>query len=453
MKPNFFVHYLLIIAFSIIHFDIQAQLEAKDYPIIGQPIPDFLLEDISYFSKKKVSLGDLRGRPFILDFFAIGCTGCFLSFSKINELQDQFNDKVQFILIGKEHDLIRPVYEKFRQKHNLRLPVVYDTVLFNKFKIDGVPHVIWVDKDGIVKAITSSTDIIQENVISLIKERDFEFEDHSFGSYEIRRSALVPEKPFLTHGNGGDDDEFLQRSLLSEWQVGMPVLSGNLDEYVRRSWPLQVLGWSLSDLYRLAYTGKMFWLVSDTSHYGNYCYSPIVEIEDDSLFRSAWQSLRRKYCYSLVTPLKKRNVEYKMKIMQRDLTNFFEYDVNIEIRKMPYLKLIATEAAKENLKTKGGPKIGDGNSLIGFSYSNIPVQFLISVISAKSGLVQKDLPLLDETGITGNIDISFEALMTDWADVKKSLQLQGLDIVKGEKKMKVIVIKDPKPMHILRENP
>lgn len=54
------------------------------------------------------------------------------------------------------------------------------------------------------------------------------------------------------------------------------------------------------------------------------------------------------------------------------------------------------------------------------------------------------MPFVDETGITENVDFSIAADMTDLADIKKQLNKMGLDFVKGTKKMKVIVISDPK---------
>jgi len=49
---------------------------------------------------------------------------------------------------------------------------------------------------------------------------------------------------------------------------------------------------------------------------------------------------------------------------------------------------------------------------------------------------------LDETGISGNIDITLDCIMNDLDDLKRGLQVNGLDLVKGEKEMQVVVIQD-----------
>jgi hypothetical protein len=62
---------------------------------------------------------------------------------------------------------------------------------------------------------------------------------------------------------------------------------------------------------------------------------------------------------------------------------------------------------------------------------------LISSISHYNGLVYKDLPLIDETGIRQNINISISAIMTDLEDVKRALQEYGLNIVQKERECKL----------------
>lgn len=448
---------IYIFCFCLITKCIQAQPDQEsNYPKIGKPCPEFVLKDVQYFAKKQVSLNDFQGKPLILDFFAVGCTSCFTSFPKINELQHQFNDKLQIILVGKEHRFIRSSYERFREKYELKLPVVYDTIVFNQFKISGVPHVVWIDKNGIVKAVTSSSDVNKKNLELFIDGKDFQFEDYSYDASKDRWSKFDYTKGFLINGNGGNDEYFIQRSLLAKWEKGMPAfVATNIDRYVSAGLDLQVLGLPLTDLYRLAYFGEPSdWFTWDTLLYAKYHYSPILEVKDPAVFKPDKWADAEKFSYSQILPPEKRTATHMMEVMQRDLKNFFGYDVSIETRKMPYLKLVATDEAKIKLKTRGG-KTDASNSVAGVNFTNVPVSgtivkdggylvTLVHVISYNAYLVSKDLPLIDETGIKGNIDISFEAVMTDWEDIKKALQKQGLDLVKGEKDMKVIVIRDAK---------
>ena len=52
------------------------------------------------------------------------------------------------------------------------------------------------------------------------------------------------------------------------------------------------------------------------------------------------------------------------------------------------------------------------------------------------------MPYFDETGIPWNIDIKFDVLLTDREAVLRELRKNGLDLVEGQRRMKVMVIRD-----------
>jgi hypothetical protein len=165
----------------------------------------------------------------------------------VNQLNIHFKERVQFFLIGYDDQHIRGTYDRFRKKQNLNLPVAYDTATFYRFGVKGVPHVMLVDPDGIVRAITSSLsgkDIQQfldgQDPDLLVKPNIEEFE---------RLSALYdPMKPLLIGNNGGNDTDFLFRSLLTAWKNGIvgggrsfiSSMDGNMK---------QAVGYGLKDLF------------------------------------------------------------------------------------------------------------------------------------------------------------------------------------------------------------
>ena len=132
-----------------------------------------------------------------------------------------------------------------------------------------------------------------------------------------------------------------------------------------------------------------------------------------------------------------------MEVLQRELHNWFNYEIKLEIRKMPYWKLIASEKAKINLPTKVHKSFYQGIPHVGFKAKNYPLKNLIVQLWANN---QGEPPFIDETGIKGNIDISLDCVLTNLDDVKKALGKYGLNLIKGEKDMKVIVIRDSKQL-------
>lgn len=91
---------IVILIISVYKSYSQSKTSTITYPEIGKPCPDFVLKDVINYPKKEVRLNDFKGKWLILDFWDRDCTACIESFPKINALQKEFGDKVQFILVG-----------------------------------------------------------------------------------------------------------------------------------------------------------------------------------------------------------------------------------------------------------------------------------------------------------------------------------------------------------------
>lgn len=408
----------------------------------GETVPDISFGNVHYGEQTKFSTRDLHGKPAIIYFFSLGCHASFESLPQLELIYEQYKHKVNLILVGLDFDdNIQGNYEVYRKKYNLHLPVAFDQTVYKQYSIYNVPYVVWITKDGIVHAETNVVNA--DHVVKLIKGLPFTLIDYSKNGRETLME-IDPKKPFLITGNIEQDTVFVQRSLLSKWKKGMPMAMPSAEapqSPLENLNTVQAFGRELADLYRMAYFGRTYaWSVDDTLAYGNFHYGLLLELQDKSKFESNYEVGKNLFCYSLIMP-KKRTSEQIMALMQRDLKNFFGYDVSVEEREMPYLALVATDKAKENL-----PNIGERgksfNDMISIQLVNVPMRSVVIAASIYTNLVIKDLPLIDETGIKDNIDISFHAMLTDFDDIKRALHQQGLNIVEKKKPMKVIVIKD-----------
>jgi uncharacterized protein (TIGR03435 family) len=200
-------------------------------------------------------------------------------------------------------------------------------------------------------------------------------------------------------------------------------------------------------LYNFAYLGKWDWDSGDTILNGKFLPKPILEIKDSSLFQFDYtvDAGRGTYNYNLTIPAPEVTKNNLMSIMQKDLKTVFKYEVSIENRKTPVWKLVARPGVIEKLKTNGNKKSATpGTHVAGFTLINWPSEILIAELSFYLGERYSGEVFVDETGLTGNIDFTIEADMTNLEDIRKQLQKQGLDLVKGEKEMKALVIRDAK---------
>jgi thiol-disulfide isomerase/thioredoxin len=424
----------------------QGQPNAKEnLPEIGKPLPDFFFKSLIYFTKNQASLLDFRDKWLVLDFWSTGCVSCVESFPKINKIQIEFKDRLQFLMIGWDDKYIRPTYEKLRQRYDLKLALAYDTLLFKRFGIYSVPRIIIVDRNGIVRAITSSSEITEENMEALISGKQIEFAKIN-GSGDFDHIDFG--KPILTNGNGEADTDFLYRSLLSRWKPSISIQMQDFSEafnwsnYLKTG--IQETGLDLNFLYRIAFSGYYYFTPYDTAVYGRFWPSPVLETRDSSAFVSVFHgtTVKNIYCYSLIVPPEKATNKNLQELMQKDLKNYFGFEVSLENRKMPYWRLTASDSAKIKLLTKGGaPDYPTSKGSSGFILKNMPIRFLIGIILNHHAKIS---PILDETGLEGNIDITIDALVTNFDELLKSLKKNGLDLIRSEKIMKVIVIRDKK---------
>src|SRR5258705_2828762 len=96
----------LIFIGIICFFKISGQ--TGDIPEIGKRIPDYTFTSVINYPANKLSLDHLKGKWIFLDFWSTKCSSCIQGFPKLNSLQKQSKDSVDFILVGINHQEYNP---------------------------------------------------------------------------------------------------------------------------------------------------------------------------------------------------------------------------------------------------------------------------------------------------------------------------------------------------------
>jgi len=416
-------------------------------PEVGKLMPSFSLNYITQYKSKTASLNDFKGKWLFLDFWFTGCRSCIKSFPKVNEYYKAYKDKLTWMMVGlndqKYNKGIEKLYENFRQKQNLEMPAAFDSVLADKWGIGSMPHIIIVDPSGIVRYITGGRDMSAEKINDLLAGKKISLYPKDIDRPEFDAKAYETKDDTVS-------DNLLYSSILTKWNGERQYGGVEIDRWV--NWPRRELikGYNfamvpLFFLYDHAYIGQSSFQPGD-SMYNKYWRHPVLEIKDSSCFRYDFTNEVGKgtYNYNLKIPVSQVSKEYIMQTMQSELKNIFGYDASLETRKIPAWKLIAKPGTTDKLKSKEGVKYATPPHLIsaGFTLKNYPATDLILFI--QSFIDNDEIAFFDETGLKGNIDIVVDADMTNIEEIRKALQKNGLDLVKGEKEMKVIVIREPK---------
>lgn len=401
--------------------------------VIGRRCSDFFISGIHEYSASSVSLDKFNSEYIVFDFWSLNCASCLASFPRINELQKNFKNVVQFFMIGikDRRNEIEQVYERYKEKEGLEMAYTFDSSVSKKWGIRQTPFVVVMSRDGIVRYVSESID--SSTLDAIVK-----------GAYlQKNKSERIPfnsQRMYLVSGNGGVDSEFEMRSLFSKFdpERQQSMVPGSIFPFVKYG-QFQVLGANVKELFSLAYLGDLNPGGSyGGASYGKYWRFPVFENEDDSTAAFGLDGRAKLYAYSLKLPQSRCTYQLMERIMQRDLESYFGFVGHIEYRKMLCWKMIASKEVRERLATKGGPEKVEGSYELGVQARNIPFALIMRYLSQH---FSKEI-ILDFTKINGNVDISFEGPWITMEDARDALKLSGIRLIKVYVPIKVLTIKE-----------
>ena len=455
-----------------------------------------------------------EGKVYFVEFGSTWCKPCIAAIPHLTNLAESYAEDVEVISFfvmesnNEPADMENPEYvqkvERFveRQGEKMRYNVAVDdphqtmkTRWLDAAGKGGIPYAFIVDKKGYIAWIDQS---VGTGLMTLKKALDYTLSENYQLQEMVKKAELIQSRtpaydekePLLINGNGGDDHDYMFRSILKKATVRLKAPQSHY--FDTRLWFDQSLSDSsrtqpglaqwvncqLIDLYRYAYgdtlrnEGPVFrhpatmqwvdeWNPYFKTTYGESWHTPLLEVEHpEKVGAAVWRdrnskSMEDKYHYSVQVPEEKASAAFVQQVMQRDLKNYFGYDVVVEKREMPYWKLTASSKAKKLLKTSTqGEKYRIMNNGEGsYSFKNAEMKDLIYILGSNFGYRGYDYfllppedhaPFIDETGIDFGIDFELSAQARDSFEVFKDyLESLGLHLQKSLKPMKVIVIRDP----------
>ena len=388
------------------------------YPVVGKPCPDFVLQNIKYYKQRQARLEDFKGKWLILDFFTSSCGACISSFPQVSQQAKQFADKLTYMMVGAPDNSIGPLYERFREKLALPMPCAFDHGLFERWGIEAVPRVYLIDDQGVIRSISSGLTAGQLS---------------DFLQGKAANTPVYYSSP---------DSTILYGSAFTRYQPKFERFTDPVTVTSDSNGTLfDCKGNSLENMLNYAFWEDMSpagSLGGDSTFY-LYANKPILETTDSLLFKFSYKENRNIYNYTF----RMRGgptIDVLRSTMREDLCHFFGWNIVVETRKQPCLKLVAKAGAAERLHTKGGPRTLTGNQrIMDYSVRNFPFRdFYRGLCDGLPGV-----RILDETGIRENVDFSLSG--GPWfsvVDAQASLRPLGLELVPDSVKVKVLVVKD-----------
>lgn len=435
------------------HFQANAQ---KTSLRVGDPAPP--ITAFKWIKGKPVD--ELKkGQVYVIEFGATWCKPCVATIPKLTGLTKKYGNRVSVIsffvmeannepIDTKDPKYVRKVEKYVSEKANrIKYTVAVDdpqNTMNKTWRLaagsTGIPVTFVIDRDGRIAWIGND----MQKVDALVKA----INDGSYSLKEMIRKAREEEakktpydagRPLLIDGNGGRETDYMFRSILAKYKGD--IKTGRSEFIAGNQKMVQEIGASLPFLYRLAHGDTIFpYPMTLINSHGKYWLNPVLEVKDSMPFQFDYKSARNRWNYSLTLP-EKASAGTLQKAMQRDLKTYFGYEAKVETRKMPCWILTATKKAEKNLPTKTPGKAynAKGDKSTGFLLTNTNMKNIIYSLWSNN---QLGPPFIDETGIEGEIDIEIKVNMEVLEDMIKGLNEIGLILKKGEREMKVVVIRD-----------
>ncbi len=116
---------------------------------VGNLAPDFQLQNLD---GQTISLGNLRGKPVLINFWATWCDYCVDEIPYIQEIYEERSNKgLEVLAINKGES--SSTVAAFMRSYNLPFTVLLDTRqdVAQGYNITGIPTTFFIDKDGIIQ--------------------------------------------------------------------------------------------------------------------------------------------------------------------------------------------------------------------------------------------------------------------------------------------------------------
>lgn len=415
---------------------------------VGDAIPDEVwhlpLKVVNHLptgGQETVTLADYRDKLIIIDFWATWCKPCISSLYKLDTLQQQFANGLAVIPTTYE-DAAKAA--PFVEARGWALPTaVSETTLKDYFPHRSIPHQVWI-KGGRVLTIAGAEYTTSDYINKILQGHSVDF-DHKV---EV---AFDSFKPLFLDGNGGDGSNMLYQSIISS------TLEARIAGVSKSSNAILVYNSPIETLYKTALENSTLipfsnsrYIIYDVHDTLQYRINPrkVKQLGDKMLLLQWGQE--NSYCYNLVLP-KGSSTTNKGNRMLYDLNDFFGNYLNfkVEIETRPVMALAVVRTANyRSISTKGGESYRKWDSEKKAQiFNNQPLSTIIShmnnILDNRPMLKLEPYPhpIVDETGILGNIDIVLDAKFWDVESIRYALNKYGLDLVEKISTVKMIVFK------------
>lgn len=370
-----------------------------------------------------------KGKALILDFWATWCSPCIAQFPKTDSLKNKFSSDLDIIGVTSDKNaVVTKFLANYKKNFGITVTSISDDQLLKRyFPHRQIPHYIWINKDGVVAAITTAEHLNEENVRKLIAGNKLSLpvknEQEDVATYKVL-------SPLIQIDESRGFSALKSYHYLGNFQKGTQSFStAPLFDKTTNTNRIRAINVSLTKLYIHAYFGlegmRFF-------HKARVMYEGIEEPKADHI------TMEGLFSYDQIMPGNNEKEAYdKMKKMLD-----IEFGITSKLENRP-IECLILKRGKEIRLSPSNSRAETIETRDSTVRNNVPLENMLAM------WIDGDMPLfplaiVDETGLDKRQRLSVSLPLRQKTDFEKILTLlkkQGLILTREYRDMQVIVLK------------
>ncbi|MFN3666264.1 MAG: TlpA family protein disulfide reductase, partial [Sediminibacterium sp.] len=363
------------------------------------------------------------------------------TFPLLDTIQRKHSDQLAIIPVTSEDSaIVAPFLERFWKGKKIKVTsVVNDREISRRIKHKVIPHYVWIDKHGQIKAFTGSDEVSFENIHNLIQGIPLNIEN------KVDKMPISGSPFFLDNQWKYSDypDKNLYNSIITKYnkQISNGAYRGK--NYIDcPNHPIKALFQIAFGKFNLGFLNDNVLILEGFKSFEDSFSIGVYNREIPAL-KEIWKKSapQNAYCYELAFKDSVVDNDYLFKFMQDDINRYFGLKGitgRLETRKVKVLALVRTSnetkfAAKQNESTG----IASNPTMIDLTAASIGN--FVTLLQA-SYYKWGNPPIVDRSGIKSMISMKIEADLKDVQEVNKELSRYDLKIVEMMENKEMIVI-------------
>ncbi len=136
---------------------------------IGGPAPDFAYLTID---GREFRLSDYFGvKPVVIDVWATTCPPCMLELPVLQELYDEYSDRVEIVAVTSERRQSASQVARVVRDKNLTFPVIHDPsgAIVSIYPTRYIPYLVFITRDGMaIEEHSGYSESIKQQIIDIL---------------------------------------------------------------------------------------------------------------------------------------------------------------------------------------------------------------------------------------------------------------------------------------------